>query len=44
VNKDEIETFEGNEKLIKIDPILKHLNSKFISLYKYKELYPFMNP
>jgi hypothetical protein len=37
VNNDELEIFEGNKKLFKIDPILKHLKSKFSSLYRLKE-------
>jgi hypothetical protein len=37
MNNDETETFEGNKKLFKINPIRKHLNSKFSILYKLKE-------
>jgi hypothetical protein len=36
VNKNEVETFEGN-KLFGTNMILKHFNNKFSSLYRMKE-------
>jgi hypothetical protein len=35
---------EGNKKLFKIDPILKHLNRKFSSLYRLEKNLYLINP
>jgi hypothetical protein len=42
VNKDETETLEANRRLLKMYPILTHLNIKFSSLYILKKTYPLM--
>jgi hypothetical protein len=40
VNNDEIKTFEGNEKLFKIDPTLQHLTANIAASTDLRKYIP----